>query len=192
MKTCSYCHVNKEETAFRPGRNQCKQCDNDKQKQYYAKVNTEVQHCECGGTYKDDTKRKHVKTIIHQNFINGIEKKKSKKDLHLSSEERICKKCLQNRPTSDFIGMGAVCQHCRKERFGTCECGMTGSKIRDHPDLHNNFIHNYFIDYGFSFEESQKYGLMVILDKVDYYRFKKLPEEEIKTKIIEFFIKPSH
>ena len=33
MKTCSHCQVSKNEEDFRPGRNQCKVCDIEKQKQ---------------------------------------------------------------------------------------------------------------------------------------------------------------
>ena len=51
---------------------------NEKSKKYYHenkdKISEKIQ-CECGGVYRRDSKSQHLKTKMHNNFINGIEPK---------------------------------------------------------------------------------------------------------------------
>ena len=76
MKNCSCCNKRKEESNFRLGRNQCKQCDAIKGKQYrIANDNKlhEKHQCQCGGNYTHDHKSKHEQSTKRKIFIkNGF------------------------------------------------------------------------------------------------------------------------
>ena len=86
---CSDCKMVKVLEEFRPGRNQCKQCDRRKQREYYSankerklqynrtyKKETketfyETHCCSCGGKYSLHHQKRHKCSKKHQKYLNS-------------------------------------------------------------------------------------------------------------------------
>ena len=96
-QTCSSCLSQKPLTDYTQRKRECRECRNKKAKEFYIanrekciidsqlwKLNNEEKlcrevKCECGSEVQCRNFKEHEKSVIHQNFINGI--KKETKDI---------------------------------------------------------------------------------------------------------------